>query len=110
TMETGLNIYDRGLEKDYAPLYEAYEQAPEGKEKERLKQRWIEAGGQQTQRVFVGKTRGKSSAVILADDQGRPRIMMLVSPDGRPELNFLDEAGNVTQSLPATDAATATDG
>ena len=110
TMETGLNIYDRGLEKDYAPLYEAYEQAPEGKEKERLKQRWIEAGGQQTQRVFVGKTRGKSSAVILADDQGRPRIMMLVSPEGHPELNFLDEAGNVTQSLPATDAATAADG
>lgn len=101
TMETGLNIYDRGLEKDYAGLYEAYEKAPEGAEKQRLMQRWIDVGGRQTQRVFVGKTRGKSSAVILADDQGRPRIMMLVSPEGTPELDFLDAAGNITESLPA---------
>lgn len=100
TMETGLNIYDRGLHKEYGPLYEAYTSAPEGEEKARLRQRWIEAGGQQTKRVFVGKTRGKSSAVILADPQGRPRIMMLVSPDGSPMLNFMDEAGNVIQSLP----------
>lgn len=100
TMETGLNIYDRGLHKEYGPLFEAYTSAPEGEEKARLRQRWIEAGGQQTKRVFVGKTRGKSSAVILADPQGRPRIMMLVSPDGSPMLNFMDEAGNVIQSLP----------
>ena len=99
-METGLNIYDRGLEKEYGPLYEAYRNAPAGEEKERLKKRWIEAGGRQTTRLFVGKTRGKSSAVILADDQGRARIMMLVSPDGSPELNFLDATGNVIQSLP----------
>lgn len=100
TMESGLNIYDRGLEKEYGPLYEAYRNAPAGEEKERLKKRWVAAGGQQTTRLFVGKTRGKSSAVILADDQGRPRIMMLVSPDGSPELNFLDATGNVVQSLP----------
>ncbi|MEO5828041.1 MAG: hypothetical protein ABIQ48_05525 [Luteimonas sp.] len=100
SMETGLNIYDRGLSKDYGPLYEAYSNAPAGEAKEQLKQRWIAAGGRQTTRLFVGKTRGESSAVILADGQGRPRIMMLVAPDGAPMLNFMDEQGNVVQSLP----------
>lgn len=105
TMESGLNIYDRGLEADYGSLYEAWQKAPEGAERERLRQQWIEAGGRQTKRLFVGKTRGKSSAVILADAQGRARIMMMVTPEGTPQLNFLDESGNVIQRLPEVTAA-----
>ena len=100
-MESGLNIYDRGLAKDYEPLYQALRQAKAGPEKEALARRWEESGGRQTQRLFVGKTRGRSSAVILADAQGRPRIMMLVAPEGQPTLNFLDAEGKVLQSLPA---------
>jgi len=100
SMETGLKVYDRGLVSDYAPLQEAMDKAPPGPEKDALRQKWKEAGGAQTSRVFVGRTRGKSSAVILADAQGRPKIMMLVSPDGKPALNFLDDQGNVTQSFP----------
>lgn len=99
-MDTGLNVYDRGLHKDYTPLFEAMQKAPAGPERDKLRQQWEEAGGRQTQRVFVGKTRGKSSAVILADAKGRPRIMMLVTPEGQPTLQFLDDKGNVTQSLP----------
>lgn len=99
-METGLNIYDRGLAKDYDPLWDAYDKAKDGPEKERLKQQWTAAGGQQTPRVFVGKTRGKSSAVMLADTKGQPRIMMLVESDGTPSLEFLDEQGKVIQRLP----------
>jgi hypothetical protein len=99
-METGLNVYDRGLAKDYQALFEAMQKAPEGAEKEALKKKWLDAGGAQTTRLFVGKTRGKSSAVILADAKGAPRIMMLVSPEGQPMLNFLDEKGQVIQSLP----------
>ncbi|MGL4233812.1 MAG: hypothetical protein ACRCWJ_20825 [Casimicrobium sp.] len=99
-METGLNVYDRGLAKDYDPLFEAMQKAPEGAEKEALRKKWIDAGGAQTTRLFVGKTRGKSSAVILADAKGSPRIMMLVAPDGQPMLNFLDDKGGVIQSLP----------
>ena len=103
-METGLRIYDRGLAKDYEGIYEAYEKAPDGKEKEALLQKWKDAGGQQTGRLFVGKTRGKSSAVIMSDAKGIPRIMMLVSPEGKPMLNFLDENGKVIQSLPQTES------
>ncbi len=99
-METGLNVYDRGLAKAYQPLFDAWQKAPEGPEKEALKGKWVEAGGRQTSRVFVGRTRGRSSAVILADTKGKPRIMMLVTPEGQPTLQFMDEKGKVIQSLP----------
>ncbi|HJV91263.1 MAG TPA: hypothetical protein VJ623_13225 [Holophagaceae bacterium] len=99
-MNTGLNIYDRGLNKAYGPLFEAMEKAPEGPEKEKLKAQWLAAGGRQTSRLFVGRTGGDSSAVILADKQGKARIMMLVKPDGTPSLRFLDEKGEVVQSFP----------
>lgn len=98
-MESGLNVYDCAPTKEAAPLMEAFKKAPEGPEKEALHQKLSE-GVLQTQRVFVGKTRGRSSAVILADAKGHPRIMMLVTPEGRPMLQFLDEKGAVTESLP----------
>jgi len=99
TMKTGLNIYDRGQHKEIDPLYQAMVKAPEGPEREALKAKWEAAGGRQTQRVFVGKTRGRSSAVILADAKGRPRIQMMVTPEGQPLLQFLDEKGAVTRSF-----------
>ncbi len=99
-METGLNVYDCWPSKDLAPLKEAYDKAPAGPEKEALGQKLSE-GAMQTKRIFVGKTRGKSSAVILADAKGRPRLMMLVTPEGQPMLQFLDEKGAVTESFPA---------
>lgn len=104
SMETGLSVYDRGLEKDYGPLWEEYLKTPDGPEKDALRQRWKDAGGQQTTRLFVGRTRGQSPAVILADPKGRPRLMMLVTPDGQPSLQFLDEHGEVLQSLPQQQA------
>lgn len=99
-MESGLNVYDRGLAKDYGPLWEAYEKAAPGPEKDALMKQWKEAGGRQTPRLFVGKTRGKSSALILAAADGNPRIMMTVSPDGKASLDFYDDHGNVVQHFP----------
>jgi hypothetical protein len=99
-MESGLNVFDRGLSQNYRPLFEAYQKAPEGPGKEALKKQWENAGGVQVTRLFVGKTKGRSSAVILADAKGHPRIMMLVSPEGQPMLQFLDDQGQVIQSLP----------
>jgi len=104
-METGLTIFDRGLHKDYGALYDAYEKTAEGPEKDKLLKQWKEAGGRQTERVFVGKTRGKSSAVILNDTKGHPRIMMLVTPEGEARIDFYDQNGNVIQSLPEKSAA-----
>jgi hypothetical protein len=99
-METGLSVYDRGLHKDYGELYQQYLAAPEGEQKQALLERWKQAGGKQITRLFVGRSRGKSPALVLADPQGRPRIMMLVDGDGSPRLDFLDAHGEVLQSLP----------
>jgi hypothetical protein len=60
----------------------------------------MDAGSTRTTRLFVGKTRGQSSAVILAGAKGTPRMMMFVSPEGQPMLNFMDEKGQVIQGLP----------
>jgi hypothetical protein len=105
-MNTGLRVFDRGLESEYMPLYEQAEKAPAGPEKEALLKKWKDAGGEQTQRVFVGKTRGKSSAVILADAEGRQRILMIVTPEGQAELRFMDDKGKVTHTYPPAAAAT----
>ena len=98
-METGLNVYDSGLAAEIDPLLEAYRAAPEGPRKDELRKKLRDSGGLQTQRVFVGKTRGGSSALVLADAKGNPRIMMLVAPDGRPSIQIMDEKGQVVQDL-----------
>ena len=100
TMESGLNIYDRGLHKDYALLREAYGKAVPGPAGDAVRQQWKDAGGEQVKRLFIGKTRGKSSALVLADANGKPRIQMLVTPEGKASLEFLDEKGGVVQRLP----------
>ena len=105
SMETGLSVYDRGLERDYGALYDQFVDMPDGPQRTALVNKWKEAGGQQRQRLFVGRTRGDSSALVLADKQGRPRIMLTVSPKGEPALEILDESGEVIDSLPrAVDA------
>jgi hypothetical protein len=105
TLESGLKVYDRGLAAEYSPLREAYDKAAPGPEKDALLKKWKEAGGQQTSRMFVGKTRGKSSAVVLAAADGKPRIMMLVTPEGKASLDFYDETGKVVQHFPQADTA-----
>jgi hypothetical protein len=71
-METGLKVFDRGLGKE-------------------------DVG--QIDRLFVGRTPGLSSAVILSDAKGAPRIMMYVTPEGKSVLDFMDDKGRVIQSL-----------
>ncbi|MDR2696981.1 MAG: hypothetical protein LBB40_00720 [Holophagales bacterium] len=99
-MDTGLNIYDRGLEKDYAPLLEALKKADTEKEKSEIRQKLEEAGARQTQRLFVGKSLDQASAVVLADAKGLPRIMMIVTPKGEAKMMFFNDSGEVLYSLP----------
>lgn len=53
-------------------------------------------------RVFVGKQRDKSSQVMLADAQGRPRLVMIVQASGTAEIQFLDDNGKVIKSISAS--------
>ena len=51
-------------------------------------------------RVLIGKNRDTSASILLKDPEGRTRLRLRVAPDGAPSLEFLDEAGEVVESLP----------
>lgn len=51
-------------------------------------------------RVFVGKSGDGMAAVILADAKGTPRLIMKVDRGGEAAIQFLDENGKVTTTLP----------
>ncbi len=52
------------------------------------------------QRVFVGKDDNKSALVTLSDRMGNPRLQLMVDSNGLAKLNFLDEQGRITYSVP----------
>ena len=51
-------------------------------------------------RLSIGKGRDKSAFMSLSDAKGKPRIRISVAADGTPKIDFLDEGGKVTYSLP----------
>ena len=52
------------------------------------------------QRVFIGRDPDKSAIVNLRDPNGKPRLRMLVDSLGSARIEFLDESGKVTRTLP----------
>jgi len=74
----------------------------DGPEKTQAMQKLRETSGAGVaQRVFVGKTRDKAAALSLSDAQGRTRAQLIVDAQGTARLEFLDEKGVVTQSIPS---------
>jgi hypothetical protein len=92
---TGLQVFDSGLFKDYAPLVEQAKTMREGREREALEANIVAAGGAAISRVFAGRGRGRASPVLLSDEKGRPRIALTVGADGQSSLEFLCENGRV---------------
>ncbi len=72
-------------------------------ERKVMMERWIaeERVGNKN-RLFIGKTSDRSSAMSLSDAQGRPRILMQVKPGGEAAIQFLDEAGKVVKTVSPT--------
>jgi hypothetical protein len=103
---TGLHIDDWQTSPDFWDWRAAYKKAqklPDGVEKDALLKKLMEPKkGEKAyaQRVFVGKDNSKTAMVMLADRMGKPRIQLLVDSSGIAKLNFLDEKGNITYSLP----------
>jgi hypothetical protein len=56
-------------------------------------------GGFGYTRLYVGKLSDRSSAVVLRDAKGRPRLAMKVAPDGAASIEFLDEQGKSVRVL-----------
>ncbi len=51
-------------------------------------------------RFLLGYDRSNTSQVMLADDEGHPRIKMFVTADGDAHLQFLDAGGRVVAEYP----------
>jgi hypothetical protein len=50
-------------------------------------------------RIWLGNTKDKGSALELKDGRGRTRMMLLVSADGKAEIRMLDEQGKVSKAI-----------
>ena len=99
--EVALKIWDRpeAPQSEFIEKREAIAKLPDGPEKQAARQRLREADLSPT-RIFVGKNKEREAKVTLYDDKGNPRINMVVDAAGVPRLDFLDEKGQVTYSLP----------
>jgi len=99
--EVALKIWDRpeAPQSEFIEKREAIAKLPDGPEKQAARQRLREADLSPT-RIFVGKNKEREAKVTLYDDKGNPRINMVVDAAGVPRLDFLDEKGKVTYSLP----------
>lgn len=58
-----------------------------------------EKGLMPANRVRLGTTRDKASALSLADAQGRTRMLLIVSADGKPSIQMLDEQGKIAKTI-----------
>lgn len=95
----GMVVNDRPEAPLDFDLAERFGKMPNGPEKEALAKKLQAEGFAGRQRLYVGKTRDRQSAVMLSDALGRPRIMLQVSADGAASIDFLDDKGKVTRSL-----------
>lgn len=100
---SGLQVWDRGS----IPLNEVMGKLDglHGAARTAMAHQLKDAGELGTTRVFVGRMPDKSSAVLLLDGKGRPRLTLSVDDSGAAQIRFLDETGKVVYALPAPSAA-----
>jgi hypothetical protein len=105
----GLHVWDRG-EMDLAQMidhFNAVKNMPAGPQKDAaMKQLQAQQknGDFGATRLFAGKTPDKNATVYLCDAKGNPRLRLSVTAAGDAKIDFLDESGKVTYSLPQTTA------
>jgi len=103
----GLRVWDRP-ETSLGPVIErlaVIEKMKEGPEKTAAMQKLREMAGNAAERVMVGRDREQAAVVRLSDAKGKPRLKLSVDLAGSPKLEFLDETGKVTYSLPQNSGA-----
>ncbi len=107
TYQAGLEIWQQpNVPSDViAPKWEAVGKITDEAARKAAVQALIDNGEATRQRLFLGKRRDNSTAMVMYDVKGRQRLRMQVAPDGTPRLEFLDEAGKVLYSLPERPAA-----
>jgi hypothetical protein len=95
----GLTVWDRPETPlvEVVTRYEKIASTPAGPERAKLE---VAFEGLGATRVFVGKTRNRDAVLGLADAKGRERLRLVVSADGAARIEFLNEEGRPTRTLP----------
>jgi hypothetical protein len=101
TREVGLKVWDRPetSQAEFIERGDVIRKMPEGPDKEAARKSLRESGSSPA-RIFIGKNKEREAKVTLYDAKGNARINMTVDAAGVPRLDFLDESGKVTYSLP----------
>ncbi len=99
--EVALKVWDRPetSQSEFIERNAAISKMPDGPEKEAARKSLRDSGFSPT-RIFVGKNKERGAKVTLYDAKGNARINMIVDAAGVPRLDFLDESGKVTYSMP----------
>ncbi|MGG5210168.1 hypothetical protein ACQWU4_14690 [Chryseobacterium sp. MIQD13] len=102
----GLNVDDWQESPVFSEWNQQYHQAAKITDAEerskKIKQLMEPRSGEPAfaKRVFVGRDEQKKATVMLADRAGKPRLRLSVDAGGEAKIDFLDEKGNITYSLP----------
>ncbi|HTG94767.1 MAG TPA: hypothetical protein VL866_19380 [Pyrinomonadaceae bacterium] len=103
----GLRVWDRP-EEPLGPVVlklAEIQKMADGAEKTAAMQKLREMpAAQAAERVMVGRDREQAAVVRLADAKGKQRMKLSVDAAGNPKLEFFDENGKVTFSLPQNPA------
>jgi hypothetical protein len=100
---SGLTVWDRpdeslGLVVDELKKIETMKDGPEKTAAQKALMEMPSA--KSSERAFVGRDRENASVIRLNDAKGKVRAKLSVDASGTPKLEFLDDAGKVTYSLP----------
>ena len=102
TYQSGIEMWQQpNVPSDVvASKYEAATKLTDEAARKAAIQAMADANELTTNRLFLGKRRDNSAMLLLSDIKGNPRIRLVVMPDGVAKLEFLDEKGKVSYSLP----------
>jgi hypothetical protein len=101
----GLTVADRADVSiyDWVAQRDSINKMPDGPTKTEAMQKIMAPRNGQpffAQRAFFGRDIAKNAVVNLADRNGKTRLRLLVDSLGMARIEFLDESGRVTYSLP----------
>jgi hypothetical protein len=97
----GLRVNDQNMPLlDFLAKVDSINKLPTAEERQKASREFRQSDAATVSRLVIGKSRDKTSLIMLNDGKGKPRIKISVAVDGTPKLDFLDETGKVTYSLP----------
>jgi hypothetical protein len=100
----GLTVWDRPdlPLPEVVQRYEKVMAAPPGPQRDKLVAEFEACcEGFGATRLFLGKSRTRDATLGLSDARGRERLRLVVTADGDARIEFLDDRGRATFTMPA---------